>query len=107
MIGRWLAKLFTHAATPVVDTPQSLWEQMLKACPDCGTSPMKLYEGPSGGISTNVFCGACGHGYNITPMLARAEDIGVNLRYCDDGPIKAARVLDQRFNPTTNVRGVD
>ena len=32
-------------------------------CPDCGSE--RFSEGPSGGGSTNVECGGCGHWYNM------------------------------------------
>lgn len=37
-----------------------------KACPDCGGT--QLYEGPSGGISTNIKCASCGHWFNVSPF---------------------------------------
>lgn len=86
---------------PVIKTlmpEKSLWEKMLVGCPDCSQSPMSVLEGPSGGMSSNVFCSNCGHGYNITPPLAMAEDIGVNLAYCRNEQIKARRVLDGEFS---------
>jgi len=33
-------------------------------CPNCEVG--KLYEGPSGGLSTNYRCDHCGQGFNIT-----------------------------------------
>lgn len=54
-----------------------LYIEMKKWCPDCHHCP-QYYQGPSGGISTNVFCGNCGQGYNITPMVETAERIGKN-----------------------------
>lgn len=68
-----------------------------KRCPDCGIKPMVLYEGPSSGMSTNVFCGNCGHGYNITPAMQRADDIGIDLNYCKNEQIKARRALEREF----------
>jgi hypothetical protein len=38
-------------------------------------------EGPKGGMSVNVFCGRCGQGYNITPVVEIAEIIHVDKRY--------------------------
>lgn len=100
----WLRRKAQKAAraTPVIKSlmpEQTLWQKMCSGCPDCGQSPIALLEGPSGGMSTNVFCSNCGHGYNITPQLQMAEDIGVNLRYCQNDQIKAQRALDERFNP--------
>ena len=34
-----------------------------KACPDCGSS--QFYEGPSGGMTTNMKCAGCGHWFNV------------------------------------------
>lgn len=42
-------------------------------CPDCGTA-RKFYEGPSGGMSTNIQCEA-GHWFNVTPVIGIAERI--------------------------------
>lgn len=49
-------------------------------CPDC-RSKKGFYKGPSGGMSTNVFCGNCGQGFNITPMIGTAEWIHKDERY--------------------------
>lgn len=43
-------------------------------CPNCG-SHKGFTEGPSGGMSTNIFCADCGQGFNITPMIGIAERI--------------------------------
>jgi len=37
-------------------------------CPDCGSE--KFSEGPSGGMSTNVQCGGCGHWFNMALPIA-------------------------------------
>jgi hypothetical protein len=39
-------------------------------CPDCG-SKAGFYEGPSGGMSTNIFCAnpKCRQGFNFTNMF--------------------------------------
>lgn len=96
-------RLYGSAGIKVAESDSGkLWEILQKRCPDCGKSPVELYEGPSGGMSTNVFCSNCGHGYNITPMLGTAEDIGVNLGYCTNDLIKAKRAIDQRFAPPAN-----
>lgn len=47
-------------------------------CPDCGKKT-DFYEGPSGGMSTNIFCAQCGHGFNITPVIGIAERIGARM----------------------------
>ena len=37
-------------------------------CPDCGSEA--FYEGPSGGMATNVKCQGCGHWFNMgLPMF--------------------------------------
>jgi len=58
---------------------------MKRRCPDCGGR--KFYEGPSGGMSTNVFCGTCGQGYNFTNIFGEghAERIRKDERYIDLG----------------------
>lgn len=54
--------------------PDELWELIAtNHCPDCGGEG--FYEGPSGGISTNISCATCEHRFNVTPMLRRAERI--------------------------------
>jgi len=32
-------------------------------CPDCGCT--SIIEGPSGGMSQNIFCAECKHGFNM------------------------------------------
>lgn len=72
-----------------------------QTCPACLDHPVKLYEGPSGGMSTNVFCSNCGQGYNLTPMINSADRIGINMDYCDNEQIKARFALKQQFEPRT------
>lgn len=55
---------------------------MERGCLECGTRD-DYVEGPSGGLSTNIFCARCGAGYNITPLVGIAERIGSNPRYID------------------------
>lgn len=45
-------------------------------CPDCGGDG--FYEGPSGGLSTNIKCAnpECGSEFNVTPMIGIADRIG-------------------------------
>ena len=43
-------------------------------CPDCGG--LKLIEGPSGGLSQNIFCANCKHGFNIMGPFEKIERIG-------------------------------
>lgn len=54
-----------------------LWLKIAtNVCPDCGHEG--FYEGPSGGLSTNIFCAnsTCGQGFNVTPIIGTAERIG-------------------------------
>lgn len=65
------------AATPVTETERGkLWLKIAtNYCPDCGHQG--FIEGPSGGLSTNIFCAnkECGHGFNVTPVIGIAERI--------------------------------
>lgn len=45
-----------------------------KCCPDCGST--SFYEGPSGGISTNVMCAGCKHRFNFSLPFS-VERIGL------------------------------
>lgn len=49
---------------------------MKNTCPDCGSKG--FYEGPSGGMSTNIFCRNrdCRSGFNLTPF-------SINQGLCD------------------------
>jgi hypothetical protein len=71
----------TEAGPPMDE--ERLWNQMLKAggCVDCKTKPKSFIEGPSGGMSTNVFCPHCGQGYNLTPIAQWAQRIHKDERY--------------------------
>jgi hypothetical protein len=66
-----------------VDETESgkLYIEMEKRCPDCHHNPPRYMEGPSGGISTNVFCGNCGAGFNVTSVVEIAERIEKDERY--------------------------
>lgn len=81
-----LKKLFKKVK-PVSEEPvseeRSLWDEMIDGCPECGCSPIRLMEGPSGGACTNVFCADCGQGYNIAPSIQWAEKIHKDLRYIE------------------------
>ena len=72
-------KLFTKAPPE----PKSLWDELKAAggCLACDGKPKSFLEGPSGGMSTNVFCPHCGEGYNLTPIIPLAERIGKNKSY--------------------------
>jgi len=37
-----------------------------RCCPDCGTK--EFYEGPRGGMSTNIKCAGCSHKFNRSPV---------------------------------------
>jgi hypothetical protein len=60
-----------------------LWNQLVDAggCVDCDKQPKGFYEGPSGGMSQNVFCSQCGQGYNLTPVAHWAERIHKDEAY--------------------------
>jgi hypothetical protein len=74
----------------VEDTPEGkLYEALQSQCPSCKARPPRYIEGPSGGMSTNIFCERCGQGYNITPMVGIAEMIHKDARYI----IKEANVV--------------
>lgn len=78
----WLKRMFSgydpaeEIQEGVKDTPEGkLWEVIAQdICPLCG-SHRGFYEGPSGGMSTNIECISCGKKFNVTPMLGIAEEI--------------------------------
>ena len=43
-------------------------------CTYCGGTD--FFEGPSGGMSTNVMCAKCRHWFNHTPLLGQLDDLG-------------------------------
>lgn len=92
----WLFKPTPQRQPAPIDNWASLLAQI---CPDCKDHPVKLLEGPSSGMSTNVFCSNCGHGYNISPALSRADDIGVNLDYCQNDQVKAPSRSGEAVQP--------
>jgi len=60
----------TRPCDKLVMDDEGVKELFLKynACPDCGSEA--FYEGPSGGMATNVQCQGCGHWYNMgLPMF--------------------------------------
>jgi hypothetical protein len=82
----WLKKLLRPAAPAgsryVDDTPEyKTYMQMSKACPSCGLKPPMWVRGPSGTGCTNVFCGRCGEGWNVTPMIEIADKIQQDDNY--------------------------
>lgn len=40
-----------------------------QCCPDCGSK--NFYEGPKGGMCTNMMCAECNHKFNIGPSFAQ------------------------------------
>jgi hypothetical protein len=60
-----------------------LYLAMMKRCPECKRGPVKYFEGPHGGACVNIFCGYCGQGYNITPMVEVAEKIHRDEKYIE------------------------
>ena len=50
---------------------QGSWAPWDGRCPDCGSE--RWFEGPSGGMSTNIKCAGCGIWLNHTPALGIAE----------------------------------
>ena len=69
--------------SPSLTNSERLWNQLIDAggCVDCDKEPKGFYEGPSGGMSTNVFCSQCGQGYNLTPVAHFAERIHKDESY--------------------------
>lgn len=71
--------LETGTQTPVGETGEGKLYRRLAAgeCPTCHLR-MGFFKGPSGGISTNIYCmnPECTQGYNITEMIGIAEPIG-------------------------------
>ncbi len=63
---------------------ERLWNRLIEngGCLKCDERPKSFVEGPSGGVSTNVFCPWCGQGYNLTPLAQWAEEIHVDEAYC-------------------------
>lgn len=59
---------------------ERLYNHLWSRCEDCG-GKANWFEGPSGGLSTNIFCGHCGQGYNVTPIAQRAEKIHKDTHY--------------------------
>lgn len=62
---------------------EACWNKLIKArgCYHCDKEPKGFIEGPSGGMSTNVFCSQCGQGYNLTPIAHWAEEIHKDEKY--------------------------
>jgi transcription elongation factor Elf1 len=58
-------------------------------CPNCESGP--LYEGPSGGMSTNIRCRICGQGYNVTPGMG-IDNIGIDESWIDPQLLRSAKL---------------
>jgi len=59
-------------------------------CPNCEGGP--LYEGPSGGMSTNIRCKICGQGYNVTPAISLIQNIGVDESWIDEQLVRSIKL---------------
>jgi transcription elongation factor Elf1 len=59
-------------------------------CPNCEGG--QLYEGPSGGMSTNIRCRVCGQGYNVTPMIGLIENIGIDESWIDEQYVRSLKL---------------
>lgn len=83
VVGRWWRSRNGGEDREPLSEGETLWNAMIDAggCLVCNAQPKGFVEGPSGGISTNVFCSHCGQGYNITPLVHTAELIHVDKRY--------------------------
>jgi hypothetical protein len=77
-----------HAEATPLSPDERLWNAMIDAggCVECAAKPKFLVEGPSGGMSQNVFCAHCGQGYNLIPVGHWAQKIHVDKGYCDARP---------------------
>lgn len=72
-ISQAMAALEIDPPKPKLE-PDDLWAAIsINKCPDCGGEG--FLEGPSGGLSTNIKCATCGHRFNVTPVIRRAERI--------------------------------
>jgi ribosomal protein S27E len=62
---------------PIPNSPEGKLYAIIASgeCPDCRHHD-GFYEGPSGGLSTNIACVNCGHRFNVTPMIGIAERLG-------------------------------
>lgn len=77
-VRRHEEKAMPRTFTPVTETEGGkLYAKIANnLCPDCG-SREGFYKGPSGGLSTNIFCvnRVCRSGFNITPVIGTADRI--------------------------------
>lgn len=84
-IKRWFRPALPDNQQWVDQTPDGkLYEDLMEnGCVECHRLPIKFFEGPSGGMSTNIFCGYCGQGYNVTPIIGIAQKIKKDDRYIE------------------------
>lgn len=74
---KWMKKIFRREPKPDNRSEgQKLFDQIKKTgCVVCTDNPkFKIYEGPAGGMSQNVWCVHCGTRYNMT-MFPTGEGI--------------------------------
>lgn len=85
-IKRWI-----HPRLKLPSGEQHVWDTVegklyqylaTKGCPDCRKGSL-FFEGPSGGVCVNIFCGYCGQGYNISPIVGIAERIRKDEQYIE------------------------
>jgi hypothetical protein len=84
-IKAWLApkRRFSVVVTDVDLPAGTLYEELVLDGCECQKKPIKFFEGPSGGMCTNIFCGYCGRGYNVCPALGVAWRIHSDERYIE------------------------
>jgi hypothetical protein len=85
LLGRWRRSRNWSSEESQLSENEVLWNALVDndGCLVCTKTPKGFVEGPSGGMSTNVFCSHCGQGYNITPVAHWAELIHVDKRYTE------------------------
>jgi hypothetical protein len=80
-----IIKMILNWFRPQPEEPKTAHEQLYNTlqdcCPECQHSPAYFYTGPTGGASVNIFCGFCGQGYNIAPIIGWAERIHKDTTY--------------------------
>lgn len=80
-----LATFFPRKKAPVEDDKREVFVADTEAgkrflaiqsgkCPAC-KKRTEFISGPSGGLSQNIFCNACGQGFNVTDMIGIADVI--------------------------------
>lgn len=87
----WFKKAKLRRPAPPASIPQPLsYRALMKRCAECNGKAFWM-QGPTGGMSINIFCGHCGQGYNVSPPLEHVEKISKNIRYIQKGGIPDAR----------------